>query len=157
MKTLKWANGGLVVDRNVGRPFYISGNRKAAQDVAHTLLRATDAQRQIGCGIKNFDRKYSHLLNDPTMVKMLVTQEVNQGIQRLMSWQQTQTAFVSAGEHITGINEILVSNNDVTNIVFYVSVRVETEDILQYAYRVTLRHQYPLNDPGLPYTDDNRP
>jgi len=157
MKTVKWADGDMVIDRNVGRPFYIGGTRKAAQDVAHTLLQQTDEEHRIGCNISNFDERYSHSLANSGMVKMLVQQEAQAGIDRLVAWQTSQSAFITAGERITGINELLVSNESPSEVIFYVSVRVETEDILQYAYRVRLGHQYALNQKGLPLTDDTRP
>lgn len=153
-KTWKFQDGDIVVDRNKGRAIWITGMEKATQDVAFTLMTATDLVRRIGCALHDLD----NLSRQPQMVKMRIQQEVTDGVQRLMDWQALDSTITPA-ERLLGIDQVVVVQDGPNSYVF--NATLSTADRggqVPLSFRVLLGQQF-RGQPRAPtgfQTDDTR-
>lgn len=156
--TIKFSNGDMVVDRNKGRAFTITGNQKLAQDIAYFLMSADDEIRNTGSKLKNIERQFRQNSLPGDAARVAIMDAIQTSMGRLRSWQE-QTGNLSPGESLQRIETLNVVREDATAFLAMLAVMADTEDVLPQSYRISLAHQFvPNTEPGVPgfSTDDNR-
>lgn len=144
--TFLFQDGDIELNPNTGRIKLVAGNHKLAQEVAYTLLTATDEERNIGCGIKTIENLFSSSnLAGGDSARLYVTKEVSDGIDRLRTNQLLRPSLIDDTERIAGIQQLVVYKDSANSLAFYVAVEVEQGDVLPFAYKVKLGQQFPPN------------
>ena len=134
-QTLRMKNGDLDFNRNTGRAELINGFEKASQDLADILLTVFDNERNYGSELADIEVA-SQFFDFITVG--LVQQKISESVNRLIALQQ-QDAQSTADERIESITALRVRQPQGTDIVFFLAVKTETNDIVEKAMEVLLR------------------
>lgn len=157
METLKCVDGDFDIQVATGRPHYIRGIEKAAQDVAYTLLTVYDPVRGIGSELADLETNAKNAYLLPTVQNGYVRRYVESSIRRLMTIQTARLANTPPSEQIVSIDRVDIWQGvSPTDVIFTAMVSTKTKDRLPTSYRIQLGHQLP---PGVaaPFTSDDSP
>lgn len=98
-RTLKKSDGDLYIDRETGRPEFVTGPSKVDQELADLYLTKFDAERDWGSEIQ-----LENFLNiDISKLKSTLFLRVQQANKRLLS-KQSRDPALSASEKITNFD-----------------------------------------------------
>jgi len=121
MSTTLWVQDGhIMFDPATGQLQTVQGNRKAAQDLAESLLQEYDATQNYGSFL-------SQILDNqiPGAQEILVRHYVAEAV-RLLDQKQQDDTEVTPDEKIVQIEELVTAGDDNGLVGYY--VRVSTED-----------------------------
>lgn len=157
--TLKKRDGDIVLQGSNGRPYWIQGNEKLAQDTSDALMTDYDPERQFGSLVNNIDTINSNRAIVGIFNRGFIRQNVRDAIERLQALQQIRSDQLNSFEAIAEIQTVRVYQTSRTGYVFTVNVvPFGGLDVIPMSYRINLRHQFlDSSKPGLPgsiRTDD---
>jgi hypothetical protein len=150
MKTIAWKNGDIDIHLATGRAQYITGLRKANQDVGHALLTLYNPRRDIGSELLQFEEKVKDSERVPLAQAAYVRRYVTEAIQRLMRHQTRNKDFIPDTEFLATIDHIDVfSGSSPTDVYFYAQLYTVNGDVIESAFEINLKHQLP--DSAIPF------
>ena len=122
-KTLKKADGDLYIDRETGRPEFVTGPSKVDQELADLYLTKYDSERQWGSELQleNFQNIRFEQFKSTLFLR------VQQANQRLLA-KQARDPALSQTERVTGFSgtDVFVDKETQTGV-FISVVKVGTE------------------------------
>lgn len=157
--TLKKRDGDIVLQSSNGRPFYVAGNEKLAQDVSDALLTDYDPERRYGSLITNVDTANSTRAIVGLFNRGFIRQNVRDALERLQALQRERSDQLDSFEALAEIEAVRVYQTSRTGYVFSVNVvPFGGLDKIPTSFKINLRHQFlNASKPGLPggiRTDD---
>src|SRR4051812_2167951 len=105
--TIKFSDGDMVIDRNKGRAFTITGNQKLAQDIAYFLMTADDPVRNTGSALKTLERQFRENSLPGDQARVAVMNAVQTAMNRIRAWQEI-SSNLSPGEQLVRIEALQV-------------------------------------------------
>lgn len=157
--TLKKKDGDIVLQASNGRPFFVEGNEKLAQDAADSLLTDYDPERQYGSTVSSIETANSNQAIVGMFNRGFIRQSVRDSLERLQALQLQRSDQLTSFEAIAEIEAVRVYQTSSTGYVFVVNVvPFGGLDKIPTSFKINLRHQF-LNSskPNLPggiITDD---
>jgi len=114
--TLKISNGQLDFDAATGQVNTVSGNRKAAQDMAECLMQEYLQEQDYGSFLRAI------LTNKvPFTGDLFIRYYIAQAVQKLQALQQVDPELTES-ERIDDILDLLTADDGAGNVAFYVNV-----------------------------------
>lgn len=160
--TLKKRDGDIVVQNSNGRPYYVEGNEKLAQDCADSLLTDYDPERQYGSTVSSIETANSNRGIVGIFNRGFIRQSVRDALERLQALQLRRSDQLTSFEAISEIEAVRVYQTSRTGYVFVVNVvPFGGLDKVPTSFKINLRHQFlnssKPNLPGTIVTDDTTP
>lgn len=157
--TLKKRDGDIFIQSSNGRPFFVQGNEKLAQDAADSLLTDFDSERQYGSTISSIETANSHQAIVGIFNRGFIRQSVRDALERLQALQLQRSDQLTSFEAIAEIEAVRVYQTSRTGYVFVVNVvPFGGLDKIPTSFKINLRHQFlntaRPNLPGSIHTDD---
>jgi|TARA_R100000656_G_scaffold104176_1_gene76144 hypothetical protein len=161
-KTIKKADGDIVLKDSDGRAYWVEGIEKLSQDSADALMTEYDSRRGFGSLLTD-----NLFTNSPEfggfgmITRGRIKSMVRDAVERLRDLQTKRPDQLSGFEAISDIGAIRVFQVSKTGYVFFVDIHpFAGPDKLTTSFTISLRHQLPPgarpNLPGSIVTDDTR-
>lgn len=118
--TIRVQNGQIEIDQSIGQPDMVTGERKAAQDMAECLLQEYLPEQDYGSFLKQ-------IIENPVpgAGELFLRHYVAQAIQLLQA-KQAVDPTLTPSERIVEIAELITDLDDDGTGIFFVRVETET-------------------------------